>query len=153
MTLSKTWMRLISGWKVLALICVFDAGLLGCLDPYLTWLDAMDVLRVRVPLHHPCADNALENKHIRTKVEQRSHRKWITTVFVVQKHFLLEFVCLRLQSMTSWGRSDDNANLPVDYSKFQNKFPNWDWNIKLPIHPLRCLLKSLKSFSEECWLR
>lgn len=40
----------------------FNSELLGCFQAYLTGLDAMDVLRVRIPLHHSCADYALGNK-------------------------------------------------------------------------------------------
>lgn len=70
-----------SGREILVHTCLFDAVPLGCSDSYLTGLDAVDVLRFRVPLHHPCTDDALENGHMKTKVEQWSKRKWITYEF------------------------------------------------------------------------
>ena len=53
----------------------------------------MDVFRVRVPLHHPGADDVLKNKHMRTMVEKRSHRKWFIAVYAIENNST--FTCLR----------------------------------------------------------
>lgn len=91
--------RLTSGCEVLVQILVFNTELLGCWT-YLTWLDTMDLLRVRVPFHPPCTDDVLKNEYRRTKVEQHSYTKWITTFFAMERvHSLTKEILLKW----AWG--------------------------------------------------